>query len=236
VSFRAHLCGLGLLLAACGLTTTQPKSVKDGEACSLDDDCKSERCSGGYCGGGSCGCGDFTACGTEPKTSSDCRSGWKCVGSISTATLLGVCRKPCSAGCPSTWTCNRDGFCVYIPPEPTPPAVTLDTVPAELEVGQDAGFKCSATTVNGSITSITWQFGDGETASGAEVSHVYSQVALFTVQATATDSANAIGSASASVRVCLPLGSACYPFDQRGNCCTGKRCASGADGGSVCQN
>lgn len=60
--------------------------------------------------------------------------------------------------------------------------------------------QCS-TDPDGTITAYDWDFGDGETASGATVHHRYSSVGQFTVELTVTDNLTATGKTTRNVNV-----------------------------------
>jgi len=72
-----------------------------------------------------------------------------------------------------------------------PPAANFtisDTTPVR---GQTVSFDAAATDSDGdTISSFEWDFGDGTTASGPNVSHAYSGLGAKTVSLTVTDSAN----------------------------------------------
>ena len=72
-----------------------------------------------------------------------------------------------------------------------PPAANFtisDTTPVR---GQTVSFDAAATDSDGdTISSFEWDFGDGTTASGPNVSHAYSGLGTKTVSLTVTDSAN----------------------------------------------
>ena len=59
------------------------------------------------------------------------------------------------------------------------------TGPAPLAVGFDGS---GSTVTNGSITAYAWEFGDGATATGAEVTHSYTSAGLYTATLTVTAS------------------------------------------------
>lgn len=207
--------------------------MKDGEACETNEGCLSTRCFGGTCSGSDCGCGTLMACGTTPKTSPDCRSGWSCVGTPVTVFVSGICRRPCTAGCPTSWMC-KDGFCAFVPPAPVPPRVTIELAPQELPVGVAGTWRATASSSNGAITSLRWEFGNAMTVNGGEATFAYSEVGLHSPRAVATDEAGIEGTASDSVRVCLAANTECSPFTTQGNCCTALRCVA-ADGGARCR-
>lgn len=228
-----HWLLLGVLAGLTGCLFSAAKSPgKDGAACSVNDDCKSSHCLAGFCGATDCGCGYLEACGTEGKPSADCEKGWTCVGTPVTLFVSGICELNCGDKCPSTWTC-KGNYCAYIPPQAVPPQVTIVEAPDEIAMGVQASFKASATTTNGAIDSYQWNFGDGQMAEGASVTHTYSEVGYLTVQAQATDTSNLQGSTNHPLLVCLSTGSECYPFSTQGGCCSHNECTS-ADGGYAC--
>ena len=57
---------------------------------------------------------------------------------------------------------------------------------------------------DGSVSSHTWNFGDGASGSGATVSHSYASGGTYTVSLTVTDDAGAQASTSKSVTVSIP--------------------------------
>jgi len=57
---------------------------------------------------------------------------------------------------------------------------------------------------DGKVTSFTWSFGDGATATGSSVSHEYAAPGAFTVTLTVTDSAGNTSSAVRSLLVAFP--------------------------------
>lgn len=59
---------------------------------------------------------------------------------------------------------------------------------------------------DGSISSYSWTFGDGNSATGATPSHTYSASGTYTVQLTVTDNEGATNSTSQSVTVTAPGG------------------------------
>lgn len=64
------------------------------------------------------------------------------------------------------------------------------------------GFDGSASTdTDGTITSFAWDFGDGQTGSGALAEHIYNAAGVFDVELSVTDDDGAVGSAAVQVRI-----------------------------------
>ena len=97
------------------------------------------------------------------------------------------------------------------PPEPPAPnelptariTSSVDAGPAPLAVTFDAR---SSTDPDGTIASYSWTFGDGGSASGAEVSHTFNQAGLFQVELTVVDDRGGADSTKDSVFVSSPPG------------------------------
>jgi PKD repeat protein len=66
-------------------------------------------------------------------------------------------------------------------------------------------FDGSLSTDDGSITSYTWDFGDGASASGVTSTHTYGAEGTYSVTLTVTDDGGAIASVSQTVSVTAPL-------------------------------
>jgi hypothetical protein len=86
---------------------------------------------------------------------------------------------------------------------------------------------------DGDTLTYSWDWGDGATATGMRVSHVYQSAGAFSLKLTATDPAGAQASGSVSLRVVFvsgqyrtPDGSKTYQLDQSGRNWT----LRGADG------
>jgi hypothetical protein len=78
------------------------------------------------------------------------------------------------------------------------------SVPARVEVGETARFGVGAVDVWSAVAGIDWSFGDGGSASGAQVTHVYSRSGQFPVGVTARDALGNARAASATVAVGEP--------------------------------
>jgi hypothetical protein len=98
-----------------------------------------------------------------------------------------------------------DGVAAFAPPgtgatgarargfDATPPALTSASIPGAALAGGSLAFSGAASDTWGPVT-LSWNFGDGNVASGASVSHVFSTPGARTVSLTATD---AVGNAVA---------------------------------------
>ena len=67
--------------------------------------------------------------------------------------------------------------------------------------GLTCSFNGNSSTDDRGITNYTWTFGDGQTGSGAAISHTYGSGGTFTVQLIVTDTANQADSETRSVTV-----------------------------------
>jgi 6-phosphogluconolactonase (cycloisomerase 2 family) len=83
---------------------------------------------------------------------------------------------------------------VTLLPLPAVPSAKLAS-PPPVTPGKQATFTATATDVGASITSYSWNFGDGTTVSntGSTASHTYKKAGVYTVRVTANDSAGCIG-------------------------------------------
>ncbi len=84
------------------------------------------------------------------------------------------------------------------------PVGAFGLAPGSVVPGTPVAFNATASSdpnAGGAITSYTWNFGDGTTASGATATHAFSQVGAQTVTLTVTDSAGLIDSVSHTVTV-----------------------------------
>src|SRR5262249_57124622 len=59
---------------------------------------------------------------------------------------------------------------------------------------------------NGSITSYSWNFGDGTSGSGATASHTYTAAGNYTATLTVFDSAGKTAASSVTIAVTAPIG------------------------------
>ena len=91
---------------------------------------------------------------------------------------------------------------VELPPANQSPTASFTFSPTSPVVGEAVQFDGSASNdPDGSIVSYAWSFGDGGTAPGAFVSHVFSSNTSFSVTLTVTDDDGATGSQTKTVNV-----------------------------------
>ncbi len=97
---------------------------------------------------------------------------------------------------------GRDAF-VFAATKPTPPPAQS---PASVFSSKLSGRNLTvdgtaSTTSTGSLTSYTWDFGDGTTATGSAAAHGYANFGTYTVTLTVSNSANATAVSSHVVRI-----------------------------------
>ena len=82
------------------------------------------------------------------------------------------------------------------------PPVAAIAGPGSGRVGDQLSFDASGSRdPDGTIVSYVWDFGDGSTGSGAQVTHRYGSAGTFTLRLTVTDSQNAQASATLAVQI-----------------------------------
>lgn len=86
------------------------------------------------------------------------------------------------------------------------PIVIIEVNPSKVVVNEEVTFNGSGTLINANPEGATavkyeWDFGDGETATGAEVTHTYTRTGTFTVTLKVTDSVGRVGTATEPVKV-----------------------------------
>lgn len=196
---------------------------RDGGPCTQKSDCKSGICTSGYCEGSGCSCSGDSDC-----TSRDCDEGWLCkyyapdpvtgwFGNPGSHRCVPLC-----GACPPDYTCatpsSPGSACTY-----TPPMLTVDAGgPYSGAPGQPIAFHATASSPVAAIVSYTWQFGDGQMAGGADVTHVYDGPFSGVVTVEVTDANADTGSATAPVDVCGFAGARC--FGGQAQCCAGTTC------------
>ncbi len=83
------------------------------------------------------------------------------------------------------------------PPQPTVEIVADKT---DANVGEQINFSANVLSAS-NIQSYNWDFGDGQTGSGKDVSHLYNTAGTFNVSVTVTDDANQTASATKAVTI-----------------------------------
>jgi hypothetical protein len=87
----------------------------------------------------------------------------------------------------------------------TPPALSLDG-PSAAATGSPIALSATATDVWSSPVTLSWDLGDGSTATGSSVSHAYGSAGTETVTVTATDGAGNTATRSLQITVKRPGG------------------------------
>lgn len=85
-----------------------------------------------------------------------------------------------------------------------PPLAVIAADNLLLPTGAAAAFCASGSSDNDAISSYAWDFGDGQTASGASVTHAFAAAGTYSVTLTVTDPAGNRGTASVGVMVMDP--------------------------------
>lgn len=86
--------------------------------------------------------------------------------------------------------------------ENQPPQALLVASPTTVVVGETVNFSAAGSVdIDGSIVAFEWDFGDGTTAEGQQVTHRYESANTFTVLLVVTDDDGAKASATESVTV-----------------------------------
>jgi endonuclease/exonuclease/phosphatase family metal-dependent hydrolase len=86
------------------------------------------------------------------------------------------------------------------PPTNQPPQLSISASPTSGTSPLNVNFSSSASDPDGSITSYSWNFGDGGTSSSANPSHTYS-AGSFTASLTVTDNSGATATKSVTINV-----------------------------------
>lgn len=86
-------------------------------------------------------------------------------------------------------------------PANEPPFAKFDFTPATATVNEPVNFDASESRDDGGIVKYQWDFGDGSTGEGQQVTHVYKTVGTFTVKLTVTDNLGATNSITRSALV-----------------------------------
>ncbi len=87
-----------------------------------------------------------------------------------------------------------------------PPTAVITANPSSGVAALAVSFSAAnSTDSDGTITSYSWNFGDGQTSTLESPSHTYSVVGTYTVGLTVTDNAGRMGSTTASITVSAPV-------------------------------
>jgi PKD repeat protein len=98
--------------------------------------------------------------------------------------------------------CEQPVIITVIDNEPTFPPVADPNGPYTAELGDPITFDGTASyDTDGFITSYEWDFGDGNTGTGANPSHVYSAVGMYTVTLTVTEDQGQTNSAETTAEI-----------------------------------
>jgi len=87
------------------------------------------------------------------------------------------------------------------PPADNPPQITEFSVPSVAQTGAGVDFSANAT---GSITTYSWNLGDGTTKTGKSITHTFSSAGNYTVSLTVTDANGATDTKSQTITVTEP--------------------------------
>ena len=109
-------------------------------------------------------------------------------------------------------------WAIVAPPATAQPPLPAGhmTGPATAVTGTTGAFHASGSVPGGSVTAYYWTFGDGRTtnATGADVTHAFSEPGIYTVSVTITSSYGTIVTLERNVRVLAPSsGVASVPYD-----------------------
>jgi hypothetical protein len=198
------------------------QAQRDGGKCTQNSDCKSGICLTGYCEGSGCSCSGKNDC-----ISGACEAGWTCKyypPDPITGTFGNPgshhCAPQCDS-CPPDYSCSSpatDTVCTY-----TPPMLTVDAGgPYQGAPGQLIRFHATASSPVAPIQSYTWQFGDGDMGTGADVTHVYQAQLWGKATLRVVDQFQDAGETTAVVEICGGAGAGCRGGAEQ--CCAGTSC------------
>ena len=95
-----------------------------------------------------------------------------------------------------------------------PPHAEMSYSPTVPRVGEEVFFLSESHDVDGEIVGHDWDFGDGTTAEGKEVTHTYTEAGSYTVSLVVTDDDGLVGETSTTVQV-RPGGAVCVGDAQK---------------------
>jgi endonuclease/exonuclease/phosphatase family metal-dependent hydrolase len=96
------------------------------------------------------------------------------------------------------------GVTVTSPPPNQAPQVTIAASPTSGYAPLNVVFNSTASDPDGWIAAYNWTFGDGQSSTAADPSHVYQSTGSFTARVTVTDNAGASTSAALTINVSNP--------------------------------
>ncbi|MDE1836285.1 MAG: PKD domain-containing protein [Euryarchaeota archaeon] len=92
------------------------------------------------------------------------------------------------------------------PPSGGGPTASFNFTPPAPVTGQAVSFTSTSTDPSAPLVSFTWNFGDGVSGSGANVSHVYAASGVYSVTLVVSDSSGYFAAATGNVSVSSPGG------------------------------
>ncbi len=98
-----------------------------------------------------------------------------------------------------------------------PPVASFTFTPSTAAVGESVNFDGSASTDDGTITSYSWTFGDGQTGSGATITHSYANPGTYTVTLTVTDNDGLTASVTHDITIVAQLQATVSAVPSQGN-------------------
>lgn len=107
------------------------------------------------------------------------------------------------------WAAVACGLVLVVPgcqgdnPVNASPTITVSRSPDGLAIAGVTAvvFSANAYDANGDALTLTWDFGDGQTASGASAVHVYAREGVFAVSLTASDNRGGVAATGSSITV-----------------------------------
>jgi len=102
----------------------------------------------------------------------------------------------------------------------TPPVASFD-LPAGCTAGTPCGFHSTSTDADGTIDATLWEFGDGNTAEGADATHTFAAAGTFNVKLTVTDDQGNPASVTQALTVSPAASQDCTTSGTQVNCSLG---------------
>jgi PKD domain-containing protein len=188
---RGSKCIAGAIVAF--IVVACSSSSSDGAPCEEDGECASGRCLDGFCTGSDC------------DDDGDCEDGWRCINSPVLIFDDHLCKATCGH-CPPNQQCAPgavEGTDLCSQKPTVAPTISVDPTALSGVVGQALTMKATASSPNGEIRGIEWDFGDGAPKeSGETVTHAYARAGTFNANAKATDARKHEATAQIKVAIC----------------------------------